>query len=68
MYSHITLSIQLFIFSFCETDIYDFDNFPPSELAQAPDLYEGCPESKDRLCIALAQVNELHHLKVNGPH
>jgi hypothetical protein len=29
--------------------------------------YEGRPESKDRLRIALAQVNEFHHFKVNGP-
>jgi hypothetical protein len=25
------------------------------------------PECKDRLRTALAQVNELHHFKVNGP-
>jgi hypothetical protein len=30
-------------------------------------LYEGRPERKDRLRIAFAQVNELHHFKVNGP-
>jgi hypothetical protein len=29
--------------------------------------YEGRPESKDRLRIALAQVNELRHFKLNGP-
>jgi hypothetical protein len=29
--------------------------------------YEGRPESKDRLRIALAQVDELHHFKVSGP-
>jgi hypothetical protein len=30
-------------------------------------IYLGRPESKDLLGIALAQVNELHHFKVNGP-
>jgi hypothetical protein len=29
--------------------------------------YAGPPESKDHLHIALAQVNELHHFKVNAP-
>jgi hypothetical protein len=28
--------------------------------------YKGRPESKDRLRIGLAQVNEMHHFKVNG--
>jgi hypothetical protein len=30
-------------------------------------LYEGRPERKERLRLALVQVNELHHFKVNGP-
>jgi hypothetical protein len=29
--------------------------------------YEGHPESKDLLRIAVVQINELHHFKVNGP-
>jgi hypothetical protein len=32
----------------------------------APIKHEGHPESKHRLHIALAQVNELHHFRVNG--
>jgi hypothetical protein len=30
-------------------------------------MYEGRPESKDRLRIALAQVSELHLFKFSGP-
>jgi hypothetical protein len=29
-------------------------------------IYEGHPESKDRLRTVHAQVNEFHHFKVNG--
>jgi hypothetical protein len=30
-------------------------------------MYKGRAESKDCLRITLAQINELHHFKVNGP-